>query len=232
MPRGIPRIARRPKLAEQTYAALCDAIVSGNLMPGQRIILDRVAQDLGVSPTPLREAIARLVQDGLLVESADGKLRVVPLTPQYVHDTFWVRAALEGLAAELATPVLSEADLQELDTAFEETSQSLQRGKLDRYISADARFHQLVAESARNATLLRELDALKTHVAFIRGYSQRRAGDHIRKSHEEHLIVFGYLKERDAERSRRAMEAHIRRTSERIVRLIEFSDEGGKASSE
>ena len=222
MPRGMRRISRRPNLAQQTYDALCDAIATGNLRPGERIVLDRLAADLGVSPTPLREAIARLIQDGLMVDNADGKLCVVPLTAVYVHNTFWVRASLEGLATELACAELSDDDLERLETMFHETSESLDRGELDTYVRADAVFHQLTSDAANNSVLERELDSLKTHVAYIRGYSQRQNGEHIRASQQEHLIILEALKRREAKQARDAMEIHIRRTSDRIVRLIEF----------
>jgi DNA-binding GntR family transcriptional regulator len=232
MPHDMRRISRRPNLAQQTYEALCDAIVDAILAPGERIILDRLAQDLGVSPTPLREAVARLIQDGLLVDSPDGKLQVAPLTRQYVHDTFWVRAALEGLAAELASPILSDADLQALESTFVATTESLKNGELETYVRADEMLHHLVATSAHNTALERELDALKTHVAYIRGYSQRQNGDHLQKSHEEHLVVFDFLKRREAEQARYAMELHIRRASDRIVQLIEFAEQRQQESSD
>lgn len=222
MPRGMRRISRRPNLAAQTYDALCDAIASGNLLPGERIVLDRLAADLGVSPTPLREAIARLIHDGLMVDNADGKLCVVPLTAVYVHDTFWVRASLEGLATELACPALSGVELDTLETLFTQTSESLDRGEMDTYVRADAVFHQMIDEAAHNSVLARELDSLKTHVSYIRGYSQRQNGEHIRASHQEHLVILAALKRREAKQARDAMESHIRHTSDRIVRLIEF----------
>ena len=117
MPPGMRRIPRKPNLAEQTYEALCDAIASGSLGPGERIILDRVANDLEVSPTPLREAIARLVHDGLMVDNADGKFCGVSLTSQYGHEIFWVRAVLEGLAAELATESLTNSAIEKVEIA-------------------------------------------------------------------------------------------------------------------
>ena len=223
MPPGMRRIPRKPNLAEQTYEALCDAIASGSLGPGERIILDRVANDLGVSPTPLREAIARLVHDGLMVDNADGKLCVVSLTPQYIHDIFWVRAALEGLAAELATESLTNAEIKKVEIALEHTSKALRHGDIQPYIESDSLFHQLITEAAQNSVLLRELEALRVHVALIRRYSQRQSGDHIEKSQEEHVITFAHLKQRNAAEARRSMERHIRRTSDRIVRLIEFA---------
>lgn len=226
MQRAMRRITRGPNLVTQTYDALCDGIVSGALLPGQRVVLERLARDLGISPTPLREAVARLVHEGLIVEGPHRKLHVTPLTPGYVRDTFWVRSALEGLAAELAAPRISDVDLTMLGDALDDATEALRSDDLVVYARGDELFHRLIAEAAGNNALQRELDALKPHVAYIRGYSQRQNGQHLRLSHDEHLDTFGYLRQRDAEKARRSMEVHVRNTSERIVRLIEFS--GGK----
>src|SRR6185312_5577399 len=99
--------------------AVCDGIISGALLPGQHVVLERLARDLGISPTPVREAVARLVNEGLIVEGPNRKLHVAPLTPRYVRDTFWVRSSLEGLAAELAASRISDADLATLGEALE-----------------------------------------------------------------------------------------------------------------
>jgi len=219
------RPVRRPNLAEQTYNALCGGIVNGALKPGDRIILERLAEDLGVSPTPVREAVARLIQEGLVVDDPTGKLQIVSLTRTYVHDTFWVRAALEGLAAELATFAISESKLSSLGTVFQDATDGLADGDVTPYIKSDQFFHQLIAEEAYNLPLLRELNALQTHTSYIRGYAQRHVGDHINKSHEEHLRVFIQMRNRDSNQARRMMETHIRSTVDRIIKLTEFDDE-------
>jgi DNA-binding GntR family transcriptional regulator len=95
-------IRRRPSLADQVYEALTDSISIGRLQPGERLVLDRLAEQLGVSQTPIREALARLMHDGIIEEAPHGKLRMISITPRYVSDAFLVRASLEGVAAELA----------------------------------------------------------------------------------------------------------------------------------
>lgn len=218
------RIHRRPGLASQVYAALCEDIAAGVLARGERVVVDRLAEHLGVSPTPVREAVARLVQDGLICEAPDGKLRVVPLTRAYVVETFLVRGALEGLAAELAAPRIAAADLDRLREALRETGEALPRGDYGVYVATDALLHGAVRAAAGNRALARELQALEAHVAYIRGYAQRHHGEHMACSHEEHAEVVAALAGRDAPGARAAMERHIRRSGERIARLIEFKE--------
>jgi len=219
------RIHRQPSLASQVQAALRDDIAMGKLARGERIVVEHLAEQLGVSPTPVREAVACLVQDGLICETPDGKLQVVPLTRDYVLDIFLVRSALEGLAAELAATRMSIADLTTLQQAIKSTTTALANRDYDVYVATDALLHRSVRTTAGSLVLSRELHALEVHVAYIRGYSQRHVGDHLPLSHQEHRIVVEALVQRDALAARRAMEQHIRQSGERIAQLIEFEDE-------
>lgn len=216
------RIRRGPTLVQQVYDAICQDLVSGRLAPGQRIVLDRVAAELGTSPTPVREALARLIQEGLIVAGPNGRLRVIDLTPDYVLDTFAVRAALEGLAAELAATRMDERLLRRLQQVLNEATGALAEGRYDVYARADDFLHRSVAEAAGNQVLNRNLTMIRVHVDFILGYSHRNVGDHLRASHAEHLRVVAALSARDPAGSRRAMEDHIRAAGQRIARLINF----------
>ncbi len=216
------RIRRGPTLVQQVYDAICQDLVSGRLAPGQRIVLDRVAAELGISPTPVREALARLIQEGLIVAGPNGRLRVIDLTPDYVLDTFAVRAVLEGLAAELAATRMDEQVLRRLQQVLNEATGALAEGRYDVYARADDFLHRSVAEAAGNQVLNRNLTMIRVHVDFILGYSHRNVGDHLRASHAEHLRLVAALSARDPAGARRAMEDHIRAAGQRIARLINF----------
>lgn len=217
-----PQIRRLPSLVSQVYDALRDSIVGGQRLPGERVVVERVAAQLGVSPTPVREALARLLQEGVIREVVTGRLQVVPLTPRYVSDTFLVRGALEGLAAELAAPQLTAAQLARLRDALAATTAALAVGDTAAHIATDALLHRTICAAADNDILARELGALQIHVDYIRGYAQRHSGEHQRRSHEEHVHLLDALAGRDPAAARRAMERHIRDTSARIGCLINF----------
>lgn len=219
------RIRRRPSMTSQVRTALCEDIANGTLTRGERIVVERLAERFGVSPTPVREAVAGLIQDGLICEAGDGKLQVVPLTRDYVLDIFAVRSVLEGLAAELAATRIVGADLAALVRALRETTAALAQGDYGVYVAADALFHRLVGAATGNVILSRELQAIQVHVAYIRGYAQRHAGEHMARSHQEHGQVVDALAARDPIAARQAMEQHIRQSGERIARLIAFEEE-------
>lgn len=219
------RIHRRPSITSQVRTALCEDIANGTLARGARIVVERLAERFGVSPTPVREAVAGLIQDGLISETFDGKLQVVLLTRDYVLDTFAVRSVLEGLAAELAATRIAAADLATLSQALQETTAALARGDYAVYMTTDTLFHGLIGAAAGNPVLARELQSLQVHVAYIRGYAQRHVGEHMARSHQEHGQVVDALAGRDPIAARQAMEQHIRQSGERIAQLIEFEEE-------
>lgn len=216
-------VRRGPNLATQVYDAICELIVSGRLRPGERIVLDRLARELGVSQTPVREALAGLRQEGLIVgDVPPGKLHVVPLTRDYVHSTYLVRSVLEGLAAELATPRLSIEELEIIASLIEEIGSVIHSPDHQLRFHHDQTLHRLLWEASGNQVLLRELDAIETHINYIRNYSLRHSGEHVSKGHAEHLVILDALRAGDAQGTRVAMEVHIRNTSKRIIDLIEF----------
>lgn len=216
-------IRRRPGLADQVYDALTSSIAAGKLRPGEHLIFDRLAEQLGVSATPVREAVARLIQEGIVQEGPHGKLYLIPITRRYVSDVFRVRASLEGLAAELAAERLDEADLAAIRAELSATADALARGDHSLHIAVDARLHRLIRDAADNAVLARELQSIQLHTDYIRGFSQRHSGDHIRFSHQEHLDLVDALSRRSAGAARAAIEQHIRAASERIACLIDFA---------
>jgi len=226
------RVRRGPTLVQQVYEAICQDLVTGRLAPGQRIVLDRLAAELGTSPTPVREALARLIQEGLIVAGPDGRLQVIDLTPEYVLDTFAVRAALEGLAAELAANRIDERLLRRLQQVIDEATAALADDRYEVYAQADDFLHRSVAEAAGNRVLQRNLKMLRVHVDFILGYSHRNIGDHLRASHTEHLRILAALRAGDPAGARRAMEDHIRAAGRRIAELIDFTDQIPRAKED
>lgn len=215
-------VQRSPSLAVQVHTALLGLVGSGQLAPGERVVIERLAEQLGVSQTPVREAVARLAQEGLVVEAPNGRLHIVALSEQYVRDIFLVRGALEGLCAELATPALAADELAELAGLLADTTAALARGDTRPYMRSDARLHELLAAHTGNAVLGKELRSLQPHIDLIRGYSQRSEGEHMQASHAEHLAIVAALTDRDGARARQATEQHIRNAGERIIKLIDF----------
>src|SRR6266702_7700437 len=149
----LPLIAR-PKLRDTVYTALLEAIVSGRLEPGVRIRDFELARQLGVSRTPVREAIQKLQDEGL-VESSPGSLtRVTPLDPQSVRQAFPVVAALHSLATRLGSGRLKPADIAALESANRLLAKAMTSKDAVRAIRADDAFHAVFLKAAVNQELV------------------------------------------------------------------------------
>src|SRR3954471_18159533 len=145
----------RELLRDRAYLRLRDAIVDGTLEPGERLRDQALCEWLGVGRTPVREALARLEQDGLVETAPQRFTRVAPIDRGAARDAFPIVAALHALAAELALP-----DPGRLRVHNEDFAQALDAREVDAAIAADDAFHGEFVRAARNPELERSLDRL------------------------------------------------------------------------
>ncbi|MBE2318104.1 GntR family transcriptional regulator [Solirubrobacter sp. CPCC 204708] len=154
----------RDLLKDQAYAAIRDAIVAGTLTPGERLRDPELCAWLGLSRTPVREALNRLEQDGLVETAPQRFTRVTPLDRRATRDAFPVVAALHALAAELAQPRTTAADTEEMHAANERFAQALRDGDVDAALQADDDFHAVFVTASANAEIPRALDRLMPRI--------------------------------------------------------------------
>src|SRR5258707_11201177 len=159
----LEKIDRIP-LRERVYHLVQRAIISGELQPGRRVRDLDLAAQLGVSRTPVREALQRLEDEGL-VETLPGALtRIVPLDTQAAREAFPVVAVLHALATRLAVETLTEQDLALLRQANEGLVAALEAGDVTRAIQAYDRFHHLFVRASANSEIQHALDRLMPKV--------------------------------------------------------------------
>ncbi len=151
---------RRELLRDGAYATLRDAIVRGTLSPGEHLHDEELCRWLGLSRTPVREALARLAQDGLVESLPQRYTRVTYLVARDARDAFPLLAVLHSLATELAVPVLRPEDVAALNAAQNAYLRALRAGDAAQAFDADDRFHQIFIERAANAQVERMLDRL------------------------------------------------------------------------
>jgi DNA-binding GntR family transcriptional regulator len=154
----------RDLLRDRAYVTLRDAIVDGTLHPGERLRDQELCEWLGLSRTPVREAIARLEQDGLVETAPQRFTRVAPLDRRAAQDAFPVVAALHALAAEIAHPRVTGADHERMQAANERFEQALAAGDVDAALAADDAFHAVFVTASANAEIPRALDRLMPRV--------------------------------------------------------------------
>jgi DNA-binding GntR family transcriptional regulator len=196
---------RRTPLSGEVYRTLRKMIVQGQLTPGVKVIEHQVASLLGVSRTPVREALQRLEYDGLLATRPGHSTRVTAPTVQDIDDIYPVIATLEGLAARLAVSQLSSADVHRMEDLSRAMARHARRGEIDKLLAADTKFHAVIHEASQNRHIQRAVAELRGKMerfefAF---FSSPRA---VRASLKRHRNLVRVLRQRDPRVAQRTLE--------------------------
>jgi DNA-binding GntR family transcriptional regulator len=209
-PRGTPATEApfiRSKLREQMKDVILQRILDGEYASGARIVETRIAQELGVSQAPVREALRDLEQLGCIVHEPFRGCSVRAFSADELLEAFPVRAALEALAARLAADRITEPELLRLAELLETMRAAARRGDAHGQSQANASFHATIVRAARNATLERQWSFLEP---FSRTYiSVSQPGLDLLALSERHVPILEALRARDAEAAAAAMHRHL-----------------------
>ncbi|MDG6110380.1 GntR family transcriptional regulator [Dactylosporangium aurantiacum] len=194
--------------ADLVYERLRDAILSGELRPGERVNVDALSRQLGTSKIPLREAVQRLTTQGLVVQpNPHAGAQVAPLSLREMRGVYLARGALEGLAARVAATTVSDAELADLQQMHEQMRQRLVDGDHRDLSVLNRRFHTGIAD-ATHYTTLREL----TDLTLLR-VQHYRIGVRVEPAWEqvigEHAAILDALRRRDADQAEQAARDHV-----------------------
>jgi DNA-binding GntR family transcriptional regulator len=182
--------ASRTLLRDQAYARLRDAILSGTLEPGEQLRDSELAEWLGLSRTPIREALARLEEYGLVETKPNSYTRVAPLSAQDARDAFIVYAALEALAASLGVPRLTGDDLGAMRAFNRGFAAALAVADVDAAVAADDRFHGVLVQAAANREIVRSLARLLPKIRRLeRARFGSLAGRRSVEQHEQIIVL-------------------------------------------
>jgi DNA-binding GntR family transcriptional regulator len=213
-----------PSLADQAYDVLRDLITAGELAPAERVTERGLAGRLGVSPTPVREAISRLIHERLLVRVDGRMLQVADPSLRRLREMSLIQASLLGVAARLAAENASEEELDEIARVHIASGQAQDRDQAGgKAPELRHEFHRLIVYAAHNPSLI---DMIATAEAFGRPLRRRAqlaagAAESIRQAVDEHQEILDALRARDGERAEALMCAHTAWIGERYLRFAE-----------
>jgi DNA-binding GntR family transcriptional regulator len=195
---------------EAAFLALRDAIEDGRLRPGERLVLSRLIEELGMSPTPIREALRLLQAQGLAAYSAHHGMVVAEYAPDDVAEVSRIRVELEPLAVALAVERADEEDLAEMRAAHD-ALKAAHEGRTPRSEAAslNAAWHAAVYRPAASPLLTDFIARLWAGVPVEAVWRRSRA----ERSLREHDRIMDAIERRDAETARRLMREHIERGS-------------------
>jgi len=222
----VARIDSPETFKDKAYVALRNVIVSSDIYRSRSDIrLDerQLAQDFGISRTPVREAMAQLEREGFVRSVPRRGVYVVRKTKEEVIEMITAWAALESMAARLITERASDADIAGLRRMFATFEGDRLHAKLDEYSEVNINFHQTIIELSGNQVLIRLAENLFTHMRMIR---RETIGEEDRadRSIRDHMNIIQALEARDTERAEDLVRQHALGLAAHVAKHVDYLD--------
>jgi DNA-binding GntR family transcriptional regulator len=207
-------------LRDMVFDVLMNAIMMGQLKPGERLLEVQLAEEMGVSRTPVREAIRRLELEGFVVMVPRKGAYVAGLSVNDVESVYEIRSALETLAVRLAAQRMEEDDFDQLNDLEKQMEQTWQEGNNENWVLLDARFHELLYKFSRNDRLVQMMGNIMEQLSRYRIISLANA-DVRHNSLLEHQELIDALRRRDSEAAEKAAAKHIENTKLSLIDMLQ-----------
>ena len=224
-----------PKLKMDSYQPLRDvifetlrkAIVSGDIKPGERLMEVSLADQMGVSRTPVREAIRRLEAEGLVTMTPRKGTHVSELSVKDIMDVLEVRTVLDKLATDLAAKRMQPAQLKSLESVHKQYISCVERENMEGAVKKDVEFHDLIYAASGNPRLVAVAGSLREHIYRFRVIymSGSLIAENVLNEHEEILTA---LKEAQNNIASNLAEKHIRNQMETIIKTVTEDNRRGE----
>lgn len=207
-------------LRDVVFNTLREAILKGDLKPGERLMELQLASKLGVSRTPIREAIRMLEQEGLAVTTPRKGAEVAKMTLKDMEDVLEIRDALDELAVRIACQKISDEQLKQLEDMKELFEKSTQTGNVKKIAEADVTFHDVIYEATGNPKLVTLLNNLREQVYRYR-VEYIKDPKNYPTLIAEHEAILESLKNRDVKNAVEAMHVHVANQAEAAKTVIQ-----------
>jgi DNA-binding GntR family transcriptional regulator len=207
---------------ELAYERIKDAIRTQVLAPGEALTETRLSKLLGISRTPVREALQQLVQEGLAETMPGHAVTVATRTVQDVLDVVHIRSLLEPEQVRLATEVILAKQVERLETAMQELERATQKNDLVAWSKADTIFHEILKEACPNKLLAETVVQLKNRVHHMANFDTQINPDRLVACTREHRNVVNAIKAKNAKAAKAAMEEHIAALTNSLLKRISY----------
>jgi len=226
------RVAKRTQLPEEVASYVRELIISGAVRPGEFLRMERIAEAVGVSNTPVREGLLSLRSEGFVRLEPRRGFVVAPFTQQDIRDLFWAQARLAGELSARAAENVNAEQLARLEANLEEYRSAIADGDSERIADLGHLFHREVNLAANSRRLALILGSVVKHLpnrfyATIEGQVDGAKSDH--------PLLLDALRERDARAARALTEHHIQEGADRLIETLErrgiWVEDGAEPSS-
>jgi DNA-binding GntR family transcriptional regulator len=216
---SLAKLDRPPSLKEKAYESI-KQIILHELSEGTPLVVEELAEQLGISRTPVREALLALEMEGLVTSVPNCGTYVAISSPEEVIHVYQVRSALESLAVRLATPAIPDDKLQSMRVAFDQAQAAIDAGDFEQYSRCDLEFHMLILDHVDNDILVNMIRKMEDRVYRIRIRARQRSTQHLVQAHKEHRLVLDALLARDGQRAEAMMKLHLENAEKRLEAIL------------
>ncbi len=218
----------RRSLGQDVFEYLKSAIIDQTIEPGARLVESKIADMLGISRTPLREALHKLEREDWIEKIPSGGFQVVTLTKDDIEQTFGIRSVLEAYAARLAAENYQDKDLVPLEKKIREFQACLDKKDSDKLQKINTEFHDLLYGLSKSPKLIKMINQLRAQISRFRQIILKQEG-YAHASNDDHIQMLNAIKDRDGEKVETLVRKHIIKGKTAV--LSKFSEEGQKKKS-
>ena len=208
-------------LSKKIYYILKKEIIKGSFKPGDKVLEARIAEQMGISRTPVREAIRELAAEGFVTLGPNQGVVVRSVSADNIREVLQIHSALEGLAARLSCEVINEEDLKELENYVNKMEKLANKKDLSAYSEVDLKFHELIVNTCRNKRLIQMRKNISDQAQRYR-IGSLSIPKRLKESLKEHQKILEAFKTKDPKKADSTSQKHIQNALKNIlVKVIE-----------
>lgn len=218
--KGLKPVGKPRSIGDAAYEILKLAILKGDLAPGQRLVEHQLGTQMKTSRIPIREAIKRLEQDGLVEKLGKRGFVVKSVSIEEVEETFGIRAVLESYAAYLATEHMNDATIGKLEASIEAYKEAMAQGDMEKLMAVNGQFHEIIYRAAGSQKLYSLINNFRDFISRYRrllltcqAYAELSLRDHVE--------MVEAMRTNDKEKVENLVKSHISRGKEIIIQEME-----------
>ncbi len=208
-------------LKNQAYEGIKEKIINLTLRPNEQLVEQRLAEQLGISKSPIREAIQRLEREGLVYSLPFKGGFVSAVSEEDIREIFQLREALERFCVRNACLVFSGEDLKRIEKIISKSEKALQREDIRGAYLIDIQLHDLLMKSSKNARIIQTYANLRDHLDRYWHIASLISG-RVAKSHQEHLTIIKAIAEKDEAQAEKRISEHLHSVLEEFIQSKEF----------
>ena len=212
-------------LSSRVFHTIRENILSGKYATDEELKEKNIGEELGVSRTPVREAIRKLELEGFVVMIPRRGTYVANLSIKDINDVYEIRISLDVLAAGLAAERINDDELETLQRLLVEIGQHIEENNMDKIVEVDIAFHDVLYQASRNERLCNIINNLRKQITVIRGRSMMYPG-RLADTMEEHRALVDSIAARDVERAQNAARIHLENAEHTLLKdMVESHNE-------